>query len=547
MRRSAELEGVDDEAELVIGVLLAYAQDFEHPLLHCGLVDTYGAAAEFGAVEDKVVGIGAHLLEILLFVGVVEFEMLRLRRGERMVHCIEAAVLLAPFEEREVHNPERGEVERIAQAEAVAHLDAEHAQHGLRLSLLAAEQEHEVSGLCAGCLADGLQLLRGVELVHRGLEAAVGIAFYIYEALGAHLRTLHPFGEGVDLLAGVLGAARCGYGADVRAAVEDAEALSVHEFRHLVNLHSEAYVRLVGAVEVHSVVPAHARDRIGYLHIENLLEEGAHHSLEGVQHVLLLHEAHLAVDLGEFRLAVGPEVLVAEAAHYLEVAVVAGHHQQLLEGLRGLRQGVEGARVHPGRHHEVTRSLRSGLYEIRSLDFHEILGVEIVAYLVGNVVAQLEGPLQRGASEVQVAVLCTQVLAAVAVLLDGERRGHRPVEYFYGLEGYLDVARRDLAVLVLPFHYGAGGLYHKLPAQRGCAFLESGVCRALDHELGDSIAVAQVNECHSSQFAGLLYPAGQGHLAAGVFNAEFSASVCSVHIWLVIEFNSGFLAHGLQI
>ena len=94
---------------------------------------------------------------------------------------------------------------------------------------------------------------------------------------------------------------------------------------------------------------------------------------------------------------------------------------------------------------------------------------------------------------------------------------------------------------------GAGGLYHKLPAQRGCAFLESGVCRALDHELGDSIAVAQVNKCHSSQFSGLLYPAGQGHLAAGVFNAEFSASVCSVHIWLVIEFNSGLIAHGLQI
>jgi hypothetical protein len=48
------------------------------------------------------------------------------------------------------------------------------------------------------------------------------------------------------------------------------------------------------------------------------------------------HEAHLEVELGELRLAVAAEVLVAEAARDLEVAVDAGHHQQLLELLRAL-------------------------------------------------------------------------------------------------------------------------------------------------------------------------------------------------------------------
>ena len=40
-------------------------------------------------------------------------------------------------------------------------------------------------------------------------------------------------------------------------------------------------------------------------------------------------------------LAVGAQVLVAETARDLVVAVHAGHHQQLLEQLRRLRQGVE--------------------------------------------------------------------------------------------------------------------------------------------------------------------------------------------------------------
>jgi hypothetical protein len=51
-----------------------------------------------------------------------------------------------------------------------------------------------------------------------------------------------------------------------------------------------------------------------------------------------------SIDLGELGLAVGAQVLVAEAAHDLVVAVEAGNHQQLFEQLRRLRQGVELAR-----------------------------------------------------------------------------------------------------------------------------------------------------------------------------------------------------------
>ena len=72
-------------------------------------------------------------------------------------------------------------------------------------------------------------------------------------------------------------------------------------------------------------------------------------------HVVLLDEAHLDVELGELRLAVGAEVLVAVAAGDLVVPLHAGHHEQLLEQLRALRQGVPGA----GRRRAGTRKSRA--------------------------------------------------------------------------------------------------------------------------------------------------------------------------------------------
>ena len=60
-----------------------------------------------------------------------------------------------------------------------------------------------------------------------------------------------------------------------------------------------------------------------------------------VADLLLVEERGLDVDLRELGLAVGAQVLVAEALDDLVVAVEAGHHQQLLEQLRRLRQREE--------------------------------------------------------------------------------------------------------------------------------------------------------------------------------------------------------------
>ena len=110
--------------------------------------------------------------------------------------------------------------------------------------------------------------------------------------------------------------------------------------------------------------------------------------LESVEHVILMYKRHLAVDLSEFRLPVGTEVLITETLYYLEVPVEAGDHQQLLEGLRALRQGIELAVMDPRRDDEVARPLWCRLDQHRRLDLYESLPVEIAPRLLRHPVAQ---------------------------------------------------------------------------------------------------------------------------------------------------------------
>ena len=93
-----------------------------------------------------------------------------------------------------------------------------------------------------------------------------------------------------------------------------------------------------------------------------------------------LEEGGLDVQLREFRLAVGAQVLVAEAAHDLVVAVEAGHHQQLLEDLRRLRQREELAGVRAARHQVIARAFRRRLGEHRRLDVDEAVLIHVVAH-----------------------------------------------------------------------------------------------------------------------------------------------------------------------
>ncbi len=105
----------------------------------------------------------------------------------------------------------------------------------------------------------------------------------------------------------------------------------------------QAHVGLVVAVPADRFVVAHAREgRLDF--VAGGLERGLQESFDDFEDRLRLGIGHLQVDLGELGLAIGAQVFVAEAAHDLEILVEAGDHQDLLEHLRRLRQGVESAR-----------------------------------------------------------------------------------------------------------------------------------------------------------------------------------------------------------
>ncbi|SKT67734.1 Uncharacterised protein [Mycobacteroides abscessus subsp. abscessus] len=154
------------------------------------------------------------------------------------------------------------------------------------------------------------------------------------------------FGE---LLPAVQGAARlvgaAGHhdGAHVRR-LEHAEAGLREVVGALHQLQAESQVRLVAAVPPHRLGIGDAVD--GCRHpVADQIPQRDEDLLGERDDIVLVHEAHLDVELGEFGLPVGAEILVPVTARDLVIPLHTGDHEQLLEQLRALRQRVETARL----------------------------------------------------------------------------------------------------------------------------------------------------------------------------------------------------------
>src|SRR5271165_5449130 len=120
--------------------------------------------------------------------------------------------------------------------------------------------------------------------------------------------------------------------------LEDLELGQVGDVGDVFQLEAVAEVGPVAAKPLHRVVVLDSREWKCELLPAELTGHGGDEKLQRGQDVLVLDERHFDVKLGELRLAVGSQVLVAEAAGDLEVTVEAGDHQQLLVELGRLRQ-----------------------------------------------------------------------------------------------------------------------------------------------------------------------------------------------------------------
>ena len=339
-------------------------------------------------------------------------------------------------------------------------------------------------------------------------------------------------GQVVDLAAAEGGAAGGAEGAHHAALgqrlAEHRELGVAQQVRKVRQLHGVAYVRLVGAEAAHGLVVGEAREGLDLAQVgPDVRRQRREQLLHQLQHVLFVDEAHLEVELGELRLAVGAQVLVAEAAGDLEVALEAGHHQQLLELLRRLGQGVEAARVDAAGHQVVARALGRALDQDGRLHLQEALLGQEVADELHHPVAEPDVALHPLPPQVQVAIAQPQEVFHLRLLVDVEGRRLGGVEDGGGGRLHLHLAGGQVAVLGArpAAHHLALHLDHVLGAHLvggGIGLL--GLLR-VEHHLGDAVAVAQVDEDQRAVVAAAVHPARQAHLLALVLGAQLAAAV----------------------
>ena len=189
----------------------------------------------------------------------------------------------------------------------------------------------------------------------------------------------------------------------------NADALNVSE--KSFELEPEPQVGLVHPEAVHRLGVGHPGETASAMSVaEDVLPELLQHALEQRVDVLAVDERRLDVDLGELHLAVGAQVLVAEAAGDLEIPLHPGDHEDLLELLGRLGEGVELARVDARGHEVLARALGRALEEDRRLDLDEVLRVEVVADRLRRPVPDRQVAAHLRPAQVEVAVGEPQVL-----------------------------------------------------------------------------------------------------------------------------------------
>src|SRR3990172_5451063 len=453
--------------------------------------------------------------------------------GEGVVDRHVPLLLLAVLQEGKIGDPDRSHDRFVYQAQLKPQLHPEAAE-GLRHNPRAVtDREEKVARTQLETPDEPLENLRAKELGHRRLQPPCG-----HPKGGKALRpeTLHELGEVVDYFAGErlglplhfdpLDLAPAGEG--VR---EGAEGGAGAEVTEVAEEHLESGIRLVEAVSRHRLVIPQAREGPVQLHPLDLTEDGGDELLHEDQHVLPIHERHLDVYLGKLGLPVGPQVLIAEAPHDLEVAVKAGHHQELLEELGRLRQREELAGVEPGRHQIVPGPFGGAPGQRRGLYLDEAMPVEEGSDHLGCLMADAEISLQRRPAEVEIPIGEAELFAHGPLLIQGKDRGPGLIEdeRFGG---------RHLHLAGLQVHILGPGRAAANLARHGDHILRPhppgglvGVRAVLGpkEDLHDPLAVPEVHKDEAPVIPPPVDPAHQRDGLADLFRRHLSAIIASPH------------------
>ncbi len=316
---------------------------------------------------------------------------------------------------------------------------------------------------------------------------------------------------------------------------EHRKAAVFNQLRNRHDRHFEPQIRLVRTVAFHRFLPGNAPEGFAatqsdeHLRAE-LFRKLAHQRLHDGKDIFLFDEAHFHVQLVEFAvMPVRSRVFIAEAGRDLEIAVESADHQELLELLRRLRQGVEFARVIPRRDEKIPRSFGRRVGENRGLDLDESAVLEIIPDMADETVLRFEHSLDLLAAQIEKSVRETHRFIHLVhlLLVDLERRGLRPAKDLEPLYRDFNLSGRELRVYHISRthehfafrldHPFAPQAVSQLPAILGYLRIEL--------DLRKPVAVPQIDKDYPAVVAPPVHPAGQHDALAFVFFPQLSACV----------------------
>ena len=259
------------------------------------------------------------------------------------------------------------------------------------------------------------------------------------------------------------------------------------------------------------------------------LEQPLDHRLHGGEHVFLLDKAHLHVKLVEIGgTAVGTRVFIAETRRNLEIAVKARHHDQLLELLGGLRQGIELARMQPRRHQKVARPFGRAGGDDRRLEFGKALIPHPVADRPHHVGPQHHVRMQLFPAQVQETVGQAGFFGVIHIAEHRQRQFICRAQHGQAGGINLDRARRQFRVdqrrvarldpPVNPHHPFGAQLFN----------VGKGRAVAVGQHLGDAVMVAQVDKQHAAMVAHPVDPARKAHGLAHMGSIQVGTGMAAI-------------------
>ena len=371
-----------------------------------------------------------------------------------MVRSHQALLLIAPLKEREVNNPKTLEYVLITKTKTVTHFQTQRAKLNTCLvCIITAQNQNKVTILGSHYGLDFCKFLWRIELIYATLYSTISIILDIYQSFGTDLRTLNKISQFVQLLTTIISAARNTDTTDILSLIKYREiTLACESIFQLNKFHTEAQVWFITTKTAHSFVPGHLL-QLRKFYTTNLLEQMASHFLEKVDNIILINKTHFTVNLCKLWLSVSTKVLITEALGYLEIAVEASNHQELLQSLRALWKSVELTWIHTRRNHKIAGSLWCTTNKNRCFNLHEVLCIEEVTNQDAHTMAQLQILAHSRTTQIKITILHSDIITTISIIFDSERRSLTLREHIEFLHQDFDVTSIHFRILALSFTY----------------------------------------------------------------------------------------------